>query len=513
MNGPSSAGRRSSPELLFRGEGLSLSFGPTRALQGVDLSVDVGERVVVVGENGAGKSTLMKLLAGVLRPDEGAMTFEGREYSPTSPGEAIGLGVAMVHQEPTFFPQLSVLENVFIGRELRGRAGNLRWSAMRTEARQLFTALRLQVDLLERRMDRLSLGEQQLTLIARAVHQDARLLILDEPTSILTDNEAELLFQLMDTHVAAGGGVLYVSHRMGEFPRVADRVIVLKDGEVVADVPAAAADEQTLIRHMSGRELLPFERSDQSQRSDQPVLTLRGLSRRGMYKDVDIDVHGGEVVGLYGLMGSGRSELALTVFGALRADSGAMTLNEAPYEPSSPKDAVHAGVAYVPEDRKTLGLYALMSCGANLASAALPRLTRRRLIQRKAETQVIDDGYAALSVKSSSADESILNLSGGNQQKILLARWLVNDPQMLLLDEPTRGIDVGTKTEIHRLVDQQAQRGRAILLISSELPELLALSDRIYVLYRGEVAAELPGGSGSEHAVITATMGAHHDDH
>ena len=508
---PSSAEDRQSREPLFRGEGLSLSFGATRALRDVDLDVHAGERVVVVGENGAGKSTLMKLLAGVLRPDGGVMTFEGRQYAPGSPGEAIALGVVMVHQEPTFFPQLSVLENVFIGREIRTWTGNLRWSAMRAEAVQLFEALRLPVRLLDWRMDRLSLGEQQLALIARAVHQDARLLILDEPTSILTDNEAEILFRLMDRHVAAGGGVLYISHRMGEFPRVADRVVVLKDGQVVADVTASEADEQTLIRHMSGRELLAFQRSDRPQRSVEPVLALRALTRRGAYSEVSLDVHAGEVVGLYGLIGSGRSELAMTVFGAMQADSGAMTLGGVLHRPATPGEAIRAGVAYVPEDRKTLGLYTLMSCGANLSSAALPRLTRRGLIQKRQEAHVVDTGYSTLSVKSTGADESILNLSGGNQQKVLLARWLANAPHLLILDEPTRGIDVGTKTEIHRLVDREAADGRAVLLISSELPELLALSDRIYVLYRGEVAAELPGGPDSEAAVIAATMGAHRD--
>lgn len=500
-------------EPLLHGHALSVSFGATRALQHVDLDVHASERVVVVGENGAGKSTLMKVLAGVLRPDEGTMVFEGRDYAPGSPGEAIALGVAMVHQEPTFFAQLSVLENVFMGREIRNLVGNLRWSAMRDEGRVLFETLHLPTRLLDRSMNSLSLGEQQLTLIARALHQHARLLILDEPTSILTDAEAELLFQLVDDHVAAGGGVLYISHRMREFPRVADRVVVLKDGQVVADLPAAAADEQTLIRHMSGRDVLAFNRAEGRRRSERPVLSLRNLSRQGTYSDVSLDVHVGEVVGLYGLMGSGRSELALTVFGAMRADSGTMELNGASHLPQSPAQAVQAGVAYVPEDRKTLGLYALMSCGANLSSAALPRLTRRSLIQQELEKQVVDTGYSTLSVKSTSPDESILNLSGGNQQKILLARWLANDPMLLLLDEPTRGIDVGTKTEIHRLIDDQAQQGRAVLLISSELPELLALSDRVYVLYQGEVAAELPGGPDSEEDVLTATMGAHSNDY
>jgi rhamnose transport system ATP-binding protein len=498
---------------LLNAQGLSLAFGVTRAIEGVDLTVHRGERVVVVGENGAGKSTLMKVLAGVLRPDAGRMTIDGAAYEPGSPREAIATGVAMVHQEPTFFPQLSVLENVFMGRELKSRSGNLRWGDMRSEGRTLFDTLRLPSRLLDQRMDRLSLGEQQLALIARALHQKARLLILDEPTSILTDTEAELLFTLVDDHVAAGGGVLYISHRMREFPRVADRVVVLKDGRVVADLAADKADEATIIRKMSGRDLLAFERTQGRELSPEPVLALQGLGRDGMYDGIDLTVHAAEVVGLYGLMGSGRTELALTIFGALQPDRGRMTLHGQRFHPSSPAMAVRQGVAYVPEDRKSLGLYPLMDCGANLASAALPRLTRRRLIQRRAERRLVQDGYSALAIKSRSAEESILNLSGGNQQKVLLARWLANDPRLLLLDEPTRGIDVGTKAEIHRLVDGQAALGRAVLLISSELPELLALSDRIYVLYQGRVAAELPGGSDSEESVITATMGAHPRDH
>jgi len=508
---PGAGERTTSPDPLLHADGLSVTFGATRALRSVGIEVHRGERVVVVGENGAGKSTLMKVLAGVLRPDEGRMSFDGQAYAPGSPREAIAAGVAMVHQEPTFFPQLSVLENVFMGRELRNRAGNLRWPAMRAEGRELFAELRLPVRLLDQRMDRLSLGEQQLALIARALHQHARLLILDEPTSILTDNEADLLFTLIDDHVAGGGGVLYISHRMREFPRVADRVIVLKDGQVVVDLAAHEASEPTIIRHMSGRELTAFQRSRGRPRSGQPVLSVSGLTRRGTYADVDLAVHGGEVVGLYGLMGSGRTEIALSAFGAMHPDQGTMLLDGQPYAPASPADAVRQGVAYVPEDRKTLGLYALMDCRSNLSSAALPRLSRRGLVQRGQERQLVADGYSALAIKSRSQEESILNLSGGNQQKVLLARWLANDPQLLLLDEPTRGIDVGTKAEIHRLVDEQAQLGRAVLLISSELPELLALSDRIYVLYQGRVVAEVPGGPDSEEAVIAATMGAHHD--
>ncbi len=493
---------------LLHAENLSLAFGATHALRDVDIDVHHGERVVVVGENGAGKSTLMKVLAGVLRPDTGHMTVDGRPYEPRSPGDAITTGVAMVHQEPTFFPQLSVLENVFMARELKSRTGNLRWADMRAEGRELFSTLRLSTSLLDQRMDRLSLGEQQLTLIARALHQHAQLLILDEPTSILTDAEADLLFTLVDDHVAAGGGVLYISHRMREFPRVADRVVVLKDGRVVANMGADEATERAIIRSMSGRDLLAFQRQATAEKSPDPVLVVRDLTRHGTYSAIDLSVHRGEVVGLYGLVGSGRTEVALTVFGALQPDGGEMTLDRKPFRPASPAEALRQGVAYVPEDRKALGLYALMDCAANLSSAVLPRLTRRRLIQRQQEDEVVEKNYAALAIKSRSGRESILNLSGGNQQKVLLARWLATDPRLLLLDEPTRGIDVGTKAEIHRLIEEQANLGRAVLLISSELPELLALSDRIYVLYHGEIAAELPGGPQSEERVIAATMGA-----
>lgn len=499
--------------LLLRAEALSLAFGATQALRDVDIEVRFGERVVVVGENGAGKSTLMKVLAGVVRPDAGWMQFRGSAYAPNSPGEAITAGVAMVHQEPTFFPQLSVLENIFMGRELRSRLGNLRWAAMREEGRQLFQGLRLPTALLDRRMDSLSLGEQQLTLIARALHQDARLLILDEPTSILTDAEAQLLFSLMDGHVAEGGGVLYISHRMKEFARVADRVVVLKDGQRVADMEATEADEEAIIRHMSGRELQRYEHAQGRKRGDRAMLSISRLTKQGFYNDISLKVHSGEVVGLYGLMGSGRTEVALTVFGALHPDSGSMLLADNPYRPANSAEAVGAGVAYVPEDRKTLGLYPLLDCASNMSTAALPRLTRRRLIQQQKERALVGAAYSSLAIKSKSPNESILNLSGGNQQKVLLARWLATDPRLLLLDEPTRGIDVGTKAEIHRLISDQANGGRAVLLISSELPELLALADRIYVLYQGRVAAEITGGIESEQAVITATMGGGADEH
>jgi len=493
---------------LLEATSLSKSFGATVALRDVHLVVYPGERVAVVGENGAGKSTLMKILAGVIAPDDGHLSLSGVEYRPVSPGDAIAAGVSIVHQEPTFFAQLSVLENIFMGRELKTRWGQLRWAAMRAAGRGLFEKLRLPVGLLERKMDSLSLGEQQLALIARALHQDAQLLILDEPTSILTDPEVELLFTLVEEHIAGGGGLLYISHRMNEFDRVADRIVVLKDGRVVATLRADQADERHLIQLMSGREALAYTREPHpATRSPQPVLSVRGLRLTGVYEDVDLDVHGGEIVGLYGLMGSGRTEVALSVFGHLRPDAGQIVLNGRPTKLSSPAQAIRHGIAYVPEDRKLLGLYPWMTVGANLSTVMVPKLTRRGLINRRSERRTVLEGYESLSIKSSSPDESIQNLSGGNQQKVLLARWLASHPRLLMLDEPTRGIDVGTKTGLHHHIRHAADEGMAILLISSELLELLALSDRVYVLRKGRIVTELPGGLNSEQAVLRATMG------
>ena len=430
---------------LLEGRSLSKAFGATTALQGVDLVVYPGERVAVVGENGAGKSTLMKILAGVIVPDEGQMKLGGVEYRPGSPREAINAGVSIVHQEPTFFAQLSVLENIFMGRELKTKFGQLRWAAMRAEGHRLFQRLRLPVGLLERHMNSLSLGEQQLALIARALHQDAQILILDEPTSILTDPEVEQLFTLVEEHIAGGGGLLYISHRMKEFDRVADRIVVLKDGRAVGAMAADEADERLLIQLMSGREALGYTHEPRSASvSPEPVLAVRGLQLTGMYEDIDLEVHGGEIVGLYGLMGSGRTEIALTVFGQLQPDAGQILLDGGRTRLRSPAQAIRNGIAYVPEDRKLLGLYPWMTVGENLSTVLMPNLTRRGFINRRAERRAVTEGCESLSVKSSSPDESILNLSGGNQQKVLLARWFAMHPKLLMLDEPTRGIDVGT---------------------------------------------------------------------
>ena len=369
---------------LLTAQGLNKSFGATTAIADVSFNLNAGERLAVVGENGAGKSTLMKILAGVYPPDNGDMTFLDEPYQPQSPADALAVGLSIVYQEPTFFSQLSVLENIFVGRELRDRWGNLRWSAMQMEARDLFRRLELPDHFLGRNMDALSLGNQQLVLIAKAIHQKARVLILDEPTSILTDSEANKLFGLVEEVVQSDGGVLYITHRFEEFERVADRLIVLKDGSLVGEMPVAEAKEQKLIELMSGRMI---ERSSGRSRSadvdSAPLLEVRNLSKKGVYEDISFDVSRREIVGLYGLVGAGRTETALSIFGAMKPDNGTMTLDGQSFDPGSPADAIRSGVVYVPEDRKTQGIFPLMDTGSNLSAAALKDLTKLSVVLRE----------------------------------------------------------------------------------------------------------------------------------
>jgi len=487
---------------------VSKRFGATRALSEVDLRLAAGERLAVLGENGAGKSTLMKILAGVYPPDSGAMTLDGRPYRPGSPADALAAGVSIVYQEPSFFARLTVLENLFVGREPRAVGGGVHWRRMRSAAHDLFTTLEMPVDLLGLLMGELSLAEQQLVLIARAVDQDSKVLILDEPTSILTARETDRLFGLIDQLARRGVAILYITHRFDELKRVADRFVVLKDGQLAGELPAENADHDRIIELMTGRAL---ERAEPTGRGgvSAPVLELDTLTAPGRYSDVSLTVGGGEIVGLYGLVGAGRTELALTVFGVLKPSRGRMRLGGRPYAPRSARHAMAQGVAYLPEDRKTQGIFPSLSVGSNLTAATLPRLTRRLgVLNTLKEDGLVGTWIRRLNIKVASATDDILSLSGGHQQKVLLARCLATDPKVLVLDEPTRGIDVGTKAELHRMIIDLARGGLAVLVISSELPELLALAERVYVLREGAVAAEFTQGAITEQAVLRATLGA-----
>ncbi|MEX1165124.1 MAG: sugar ABC transporter ATP-binding protein [Nitriliruptor sp.] len=497
-------------EPLLRLRGVSKRFGHTQALTGVDLEVHPGEVVAVLGENGAGKSTLMKVLAGVHQPDAGELTFAGAPYAPHSPADANERGIVMVHQEPTFLPHLTVLQNLFAGRELTGRLGGIRWRAMHGEAVELFARVGLDEALLDRRMGTLSLGEQQLILIARAFHHDAKLLILDEPTSILTATETERLFALVERWLQHGA-VLYITHRSRELEQVADRAIVLRDGRRVGALVVEGDIEDDVVRLMSGRDLevLASVATRSSTVAEEDVaLRIRGLAVPGVLDNVSLELRRGEVLGLYGLVGAGRTEIALSLLGELPPSGGDVELMGEPYVPSTMAHAVACGLAYVPEDRKAMGIFPYLSVRENLSAAELGRRSGPlSIIDRAAERRLAQRYIEELGVKTASMDDRITTLSGGSQQKVILARWLATDPKVLILDEPTRGIDVTTKAEIHRLIAGLAEEGLAVLLISSELPELLALSDRVVVLREGRVELELDGDVIEEETVLRAALG------
>ncbi|TDE27658.1 sugar ABC transporter ATP-binding protein [Nonomuraea mesophila] len=498
---------RSDVRPILSVSGLSKSFGATTALADVGFTLAAGERLAVLGENGAGKSTLIKMIAGVYPPDRGKMTLDGAPHRPSSPGAALAGGISVVYQEPSFFPRLSVLENLYVGREPRDRAGQVDWRRMRGRGEELFRRLDVPVELLTRRMDALSLAEQQLALIARAVDIEAKVLILDEPTSILTDAEVRRLFLIVQRLSEAGVGVLYITHRFEELEHVADRFIVLKDGRLAGDLPASEADHDRILEMMSGRPV----NAAISRSAAQPrpvVLETSGLTVPGAVSDVDLTVRRGEVVGLYGLVGAGRTELALTVFGVLRPTAGTMRVDDRPHTPRGPRDAMAAGIAYLPEDRKTLGIFPGMDTLSNITAVKLPELLGRLGVIRRAEERKLATTWIdRLRIKAPTPAFPITGLSGGHQQKALFARQLATEPRILILDEPTRGIDVATKTDIQQRLVEVAREGTAVLVVSSDLPELLAVSDRVYVMREGRVAAELSGDDLTEDAVLRATMG------
>lgn len=489
--------------------GLTKRFGATTALSEVGFSVAPGERLAVLGENGAGKSTLMKILMGVYSADTGTMRLNGEYYAPASPRSALAAGVSIVYQEPSFFPHLSVLENFFVGREQISRGGNLAWPVMRKAAAEAFGQLGIDESLLSRKMGTLSLAEQQMVLIARAVDVDCQVLILDEPTSILTANEAERLFGTVQQLAGCGVTILYITHRLDEIPQVADRVVILRDGALVADIGVDQAVQDLIVSKMSGRKVERVaQRAGKAGRD--VLLSVRGLTRPGEFTEVDLTICAGEVVGLYGLVGSGRTEVALTLFGDRQPAAGKMTLAGAPYAPRSPEHAISRGVAYLPEDRKTQGNFRYMTTGQNLASASLKRESNSFGVLNSSRLRaVVRTGIETLKIKAPTPEFPILGLSGGHQQKTLFARWLATKPELLLLDEPTRGIDVGTKAEIHAEILRLADQGVGVLIISSELPELLAVSDRIDVLRQGRVVASLSGEEMNENAILMATLGIH----
>ncbi len=480
--------------------GIGKRFGATVALAAVDFDVAPGEVHALMGENGAGKSTLMKIIGGVHRPDTGRITLDGAPLRLAGAQDAGRAGIRTVFQELTVLPNLSVARNLAVGRE-PCRAGGLWLDVAAMRAGALDTLARLGINLdPDTPTSQLSAGQRQMLEIARACADTPRVLILDEPTSSLGSREEEVLFALIARLKAAGTGIVYITHRMAEVFRLADRITVLRDGTSVATGPAGGFTKDSLIAAMVGRAVPP--RSAATATPGPEALRLQGLARAPAVRGVDLVLHQGEVLGLAGLLGAGRSETARLIAGADRPDAGRMQLFGAAHAPRSVAEAMATGIAFLPEDRKTEGLVLPLSVADNLALPSLQSLSRGGLVTPARIAALARDWIARLGIKTASPDLPVQALSGGNQQKVALARWLARNPRLVLLDEPTRGVDVGAKAEIHAQIRALAAQGVAVLVISSELPELLGLCDRIAVMARGRIAGEMPGASATEERLL-----------
>lgn len=491
---------------------VSKRFPGVVALDDVSFDLYPGEVHVLVGENGAGKSTLVKLLSGIYQPDDGEILVEGVPVHLRTPHDAQMLGISTVHQELNLVPHLDVGKNIYLGREpMRGKTGVIDWTALyegaRDQLRQLGIALDPHIP-----VARLGVALQQMTEIAKALVNDARVLILDEPTAAITAEEAEQLFQLVEKLKAQGTGIILISHHLEDATRVGDRATVLRDGKYVATVPMATSTPNDLIRLMVGREL-----TQQFPKEDIPfgevALEVQNLNRSGVLHDISFEVRQGEILGLAGLVGAGRSEVARAIFGIDKIDSGTIEVFGAPVDNSTPGKAIEHGLALLPEDRKHQGLVLLLSVGDNISMAA-PGATGSPpgLLPPRSRFQTARRFIEALRIKTPSARQRVMFLSGGNQQKVVLAKWMLTQARIFIFDEPTRGIDVGAKVEVYRLMGELLKGGAAIVMISSELPEVLGMSDRILVMREGRIVARFERGEATQESIMSYAAAGTHEE-
>jgi rhamnose transport system ATP-binding protein len=493
------------PPAIFRLRNVTKRFGGVTAVEDVDFDLRAGEVHALVGENGAGKSTLMKMVHGLYMPDEGTLEVGGETVEFSSPRDAEAAGIAMIPQELDLFPELSVTENLFVGRHRpRTRWGTLDRAAMRVEARERLRSLGVNLDVTTT-VKGLSAANRQIVAIARALVGEARAVVMDEPTASLTEREVQQLFRIISELTGGGVGVVYISHRLDEIFAISDRITVLRDGHHITTAPASELDTEELVRLMVGRPLNElFTRSPHS--PGEAALEVRGLSRVGEFEDVDLVVRRGEIVGLSGLVGAGRSEVAQCIFGIRPPDSGEIRIDGEDVQIRSPQAAMERGIFYVPEERRSQGLILPFSIKNNITLSILDRISRFGFVPR-AERQTADRFARDLSIRGAKMSDPVSRLSGGNQQKVVLAKSLAREPSIMLLDEPTRGIDVGAKSEIYRLIDDLAKEGKAILLISSELEEVLSMSDRILVMREGHITGEFNREEATQENVMTAATG------
>lgn len=489
--------------------GVRKTFGSVVALADGNLTVQPGSIHALVGENGAGKSTLIKVVAGLHRRDEGIFRFQGDDVDFTSTAEAKDAGIAVIYQEPTLFPDLSVTENIFMGRQPLGRGRRIDKQAMLTEAEQIFARLGVNLDP-RRPAQGLSIADQQIIEIAKAISLDAHLLIMDEPTAALSGVEVERLFAVARSLRDEGRGIVFISHRFDEVFALCDTITVMRDGAFVGTTDAAETTNDQLVTMMVGREVSELFPKTAAEIGE-VVLRVENLTTAGTFHDVSFTVRSGEIVGLAGLVGAGRSEIARAVFGVDPYDSGTVTLADKHIPKANPQAAIKSGMALVPEDRRQQGLVIESSVARNIGAAIRGRLAHWGLLASSTENRAADPWATMLQVKTSALSMEAATMSGGNQQKVAIAKWLATDPQLLIIDEPTRGIDVGTKAEVHRLLCELAGQGLAILMISSELPEVLGMADRVLVVSEGRITADLHRSEATPESVMHAATARHEE--
>jgi inositol transport system ATP-binding protein len=489
-------------DVLLRMTGISKAFPGVQALDDVHLDVEAGTVHALMGENGAGKSTLMKVLAGIYHADSGTIELAGRQVTIPDSSTALANGIAMIHQELSPVPAMTVAENIYLGREPKNRLGLVDHGKMVRMAQEVFD--RWSIDVNPRRvMKTLSVAQMQMVEIAKAISTDARLIIMDEPTSAITEREVDHLHRMIASLKSSGVAVIYITHKMDEVFKIADFVTVFRDGKHVATLPAGELDRQKLISLMVGRELTHMFPKEDAEIGE-VVMSVRGVTRSSVITDISFDLRKGEILGLAGLMGAGRTEVLETLFGIHKADAGTIMVKGKAVKIASPADAIAAGMGLLTEDRKLTGIMGVLSVRDNMIVASLPRYSPGWIMRKGAIDAACEGQKDALAIKTPSLSQLVRNLSGGNQQKVLVSRWLLTLPEILMIDEPTRGIDVGAKAEIHRLMSGLAQQGKAILMVSSEMPEILGMSDRVLVMAGGRITAEFSRAEVTQEKVLEA---------
>ncbi|HDG9788451.1 TPA: sugar ABC transporter ATP-binding protein [Raoultella ornithinolytica] len=484
---------------------IAKAFGKFYALKGVDLTVWPGEIHALMGENGAGKSTLMKILAGAYTATSGEILIDGRPHAIKGPKDALAAGITLIYQEMQLAPNLTVAENIFLGSEL-ARGGLVQRKEMINQAQAVIDRLGAQFKASDRVMT-LTIAEQQQVEIARALHRNSRVLVMDEPTAALSSRETQRLFELILRLRDEGMAIIYISHRMAEVYELSDRVSVLRDGQYVGSLTRDKLNASELVRMMVGRPLSDLFNKERDIPPGQPRLRVEDLTDGGKVKASSLVVRAGEIVGLAGLVGAGRSELAQLIFGVRRATGGVIEIDGEPVVIHSPRAAIELGIGFLTENRKEQGLFLEMAAQENITMATLERDARWGMLNRKKAQTLSDDAISLLNIRVPHSQVRAGGLSGGNQQKLLISRWVAIGPRILLLDEPTRGVDVGAKSEIYRIMTQMARQGVAILMISSELPEVVGMSDRVYVMREGSIAGELQAGDISQESIMTLATG------